>query len=133
VACAPNPHGSRPWHEYVRLQRITGEETYSDARPSLPTAGAEPFLGILFAFGTEIVKGQRHRYGDFGDSYVSVVEFSPEVRARSILVFGKSGDPKSPYYFDRVPLYAQGEFKPAWLTLSEIKVHLEPAYHPGER
>jgi hypothetical protein len=57
-----------PWHEYVRLQRITGEETYGDARPSLPTAGAEPFLGILFAFGTTIVKGQRHRYGDVGDS-----------------------------------------------------------------
>jgi acyl-homoserine-lactone acylase len=55
----------------------------------------------MFAFVTEIVKGQRHRYGDFGDFYVSVVEFAPEVKARSILVFGENGDPESPRYFDQ--------------------------------
>ncbi len=56
-------------------------------------------VGIVFAFATDPVKDQKRRYGVFGDSYVSVVEFSPSVKARSVLVFGQSGDPHSPTLF----------------------------------
>lgn len=123
------------WGEINRLQRIQsgGElESFADEKPSLPIAGAPGPVGIVNNFYTRPIKGQKRRYGVAGTSFVSVVEFGPKVQARSLLVFGESADPKSPYHFDQAQLYSKKEFKPAWFTLDEIKAHSKRVYHPGE-
>ncbi|MFY9555105.1 MAG: penicillin acylase family protein [Blastocatellia bacterium] len=123
------------WGEINRLQRIQsgGElETFSDEKMSLPIAGAPGPVGIVNNFYTRPIKGQKRRYGVAGTSFVSVVEFGPKVQARSLLVFGQSADPKSPYHFDQAQLYSKKEFKPAWFTLPEIKAHSKKVYHPGQ-
>ncbi|MDQ6885957.1 MAG: penicillin acylase family protein [Gemmatimonadota bacterium] len=123
------------WGEINRLQRVhtSGKEPFSDARPSLPTAGAAGQLGIIFAVYSRPERGQKRRYGDSGDSYVAVVEFGPTVRARSLQVFGESADPLSPHNLDQAELYASGRLKPAWFSRGEVLSHTERRYHPGER
>jgi penicillin amidase len=122
------------WGEINRLQRLdeSKEESFQDNRPSIAIPGVSGGAGAVFTFYATPARGQKKHYGVAGGTYISVVEFAPKVRGFSVHVFGSSGNSENRHYTDQSPLYARGEFKPAWLTLEEIKANLEIAYHPGE-
>jgi acyl-homoserine-lactone acylase len=119
-----------PWGEVNRLQRpdAAGQLPFSDSLPSLPVAGAPGWLGSVFTFHTQKAEGGKRGYGQHGNSFVKVVEFTPTVRARSIFVFGQSGDPASPHYFDQARLYSVSEFKAAWFAREDVEAHAERTY-----
>ncbi len=119
-----------PWGEINRIQRpdAAGLLPFDDALPSLPVAGAPGWLGSVFTFHARPAEGGKRHYGQHGNSFVKVVEFAPTVRARSIFVFGQSGDPASPHYFDQAELYSASSFKPAWFSREDVEAHAERTY-----
>lgn len=123
-----------PLGDFQRLQRPDERagQTFSDDRPSLPLPSLEAnAVGTIFALWSQQPKGARRRYAVGGSAYVAVVEFGPRVRALSITPFGQSGDAASPHFFDQAPLFAEGRFKPAWLSMDDIRANLERSYQPG--
>ena len=122
------------WGDLNRLQRIdeSRDQDFDDSKPSFAVSGVNGNDGAVFTFYATPERGQKRRYGVAGGTYISVVEFGPRVCALSVHTFGASGDPKSRHYTDQSLLYTRGEFKPAWLTLEDIRANLEAAYHPGD-
>jgi acyl-homoserine-lactone acylase len=122
------------WGEISRLQRFDESVNglFNDDLPSVAVPGVSGRDGAVFTFYAQSAPRLTRRYGVAGATYISVVEFGPQVRAYSIHTFGASGDPKNKHFMDQSPMYARGEFKPAWFTLNEIKANLESSYQPGQ-
>jgi acyl-homoserine lactone acylase PvdQ len=121
-----------PWGEVNRLQRPPSQEPddFSAELPSLPVVGAPSAAGSVFVFHVTPFASTGVRHGVHGNSFVKVIEFGPVVRGRSLLVFGQSGDPASPHFFDQAPLYSAREFKPAWFTREEVEANAAQTYQP---
>jgi acyl-homoserine lactone acylase PvdQ len=124
-----------PYGDVFRLQRIHTSgvlEPFSEAKPSVPVPCGPGTLGMICVFNTRRPPGSRYAYGASGNTYVAVIEFARRVRARSLLVFGQSADPKSPHFFDQAPLYSEQRFKEAWFDKRDIRRNAERRYHPGD-
>ena len=124
---------SVPWGEVNVLQRRhwSGLEPFEpNTLHTKPVRGAPGWLGTIFVFNSR--KAGKRLYGVSGNSYVSVIEFGPRVRARSIVFFGQNGDPASPYAFNQAELYHDGKFKPAWFYRDEVEANARRTYHPGQ-
>ncbi|MFC0168376.1 penicillin acylase family protein [Pseudoduganella danionis] len=123
-----------PWGEINRFQRLSDDlvQQFDDNQPSLPVPFASANWGSLAAYGMTSKSKTRRIYGERGNSFVAVVEFGPQIRARSVLAGGQSGNPASPHFNDQAGMYARGEFKEIWISRKDVEAHLEKRYHPGE-
>ena len=92
-----------PWGDINRFQRLTGDivQPFNDAAPSIPVGFTSSRWGSLASFGARTYKGTKKMYGTSGNSFVAVVEFGDQVRAKAVTAGGESGDPKSPHFNDQ--------------------------------
>jgi acyl-homoserine-lactone acylase len=123
-----------PWGEINRFQRISSSITpqFSDDAPSLPVPFAAAKYGSLASLEMRVAKTTRHIFGNYGNSFVAVVEFGKRVRARAVSAGGESGDPASPHFNDQAQRYASGDLREVYFYSDQLKGHTERTYHPGE-
>jgi acyl-homoserine-lactone acylase len=123
-----------PWGEINRIQRISPaiNPPYSDSAPSLPVPFAEGSYGSLASLRAEQKPGTKRWYGNYGNSFVAVVEFGKRVRARAVTAGGESGNPASPHFNDEAQRYASGDLREVYFYPDQLKGHSERTYRPGD-
>jgi len=124
-----------PWGEINRAQRISADianPKFDDSAPSVPVPFADANFGSLASIRSRPKPGTKRWYGDYGNSFVAVVEFGPRVRARAVTAGGESGHPESPHFNDQAQRFASGALRPVYFYPDELKGHTEQIYHPGE-
>jgi acyl-homoserine-lactone acylase len=127
-------HWQVPWGEINRFQRASPSiaPQFSDDAPSIPVPFAAAKYGSLASIEMRVPKTTKRFYGNYGNSFVAVVEFGPRVRAKAITAGGESGDPKSPHFNDEAQRYASGALRDVYFYPDQLNGHTERAYHPGE-
>jgi acyl-homoserine-lactone acylase len=98
-----------PWGRINRLERPGARETGDSAGVALP--GGPAWTGSLFGSAPETPGYGGRRTAAAGVAWSSVVDLGPQVRSRSVVVYGQSGRPASPHFFDQARLLAQGRMK----------------------
>ena len=123
-----------PWGEVNRFQRISPaiNPPYSDAAPSVPVPFTEGSYGSLASLRSQQKPGTRRWYGDYGNSFVAVVEFGSRVRAKAVTAGGESGNPASPHFNDEALRYATGNLRDVYFYPAQLKGHTERVYRPGK-
>jgi len=122
-----------PWGEINRFQRLTGDivQAFSDSGPSIPVGFTSGRWGSLAAFGARAFPGTKKWYGTSGNSFVAVVEFGDQVRAKAVTAGGENGNPASPHFNDQALRYSTGGLREVYFHRSELNGHIEREYHPG--
>jgi acyl-homoserine-lactone acylase len=72
------------------------------------------------------------RVANGGDGWVIAVEFGDQPRAYSVLSYGQSPDPESPYHDNQAALFAANRMKPVLWTEAEIEAAVVERYRPGQ-
>jgi acyl-homoserine-lactone acylase len=123
-----------PWGDINRFQRLTDdiEHPFDDNAPSIAVPFATGRWGSLASFGASRYHDSKKFYGTGGNSFLAVVEFGDNVRAKAVTAGGEGGDPKSPHFNDQAERYASGNLREVYFYPEQLKGHTEREYHPGE-
>jgi len=123
-----------PWGEINRFQRISNEivHPFDDSKPSIPVGFASGNYGSLASYAARRNTGTKKIYGNYGNSFVAVVEFGKTVRAKAITAGGESGDPKSKHFNDQAERYSTGSLREVYFYPEQLKGNTERKYQPGK-
>jgi acyl-homoserine-lactone acylase len=122
-----------PWGNINRFQRLDDNIVphFDDAQWSIPVPFTSAIWGSLASFGARQYPNTKRWYGTSGNSFVAVVEFGDQVRARAVTAGGESGRAGTRHFNDEALRYATGNLRDVYFYRSQLKGHTEREYHPG--
>ncbi len=68
-----------------------------------------------------------------GDGWVLAVEFGDTPHAYSVLSYGQSPLPTSPWHADQAEMFAKGEMKKVAFTEADVNSQAVVRFRPGEK
>ncbi len=122
------------WGEINRFQRISNKivHPFDDSKPSIPVGFASGNYGSLASYAARRSTNTKKIYGNYGNSFVAVVEFGKTVRAKAVTAGGESGDPKSKHFNDQAERYSTGSLREVYFYSSQLEGKTSPKYQPGK-
>ena len=129
-----------PWGEINRFQRNDGaiDQIFDDSKPSTPVMFASARWGSLASFGRAAASDRarypaaKKWYGVSGNSFVAVVEFGDQVKAKAVTAGGLNSVPGSKHFVDQADRYATGNLRDVYFYREQLKGHTEREYKPGQ-
>ncbi len=110
-----------PWGEIHRVIRGDVDE---------PVSGCPPTLGCFRALSFEEQPDGRLA-ANRGDGWILAVEFADVPRAYSVLAYGESNQPDSPWFDDQAAMFAHGRLKKVAFTREDVERGAIRRYRPG--
>jgi acyl-homoserine-lactone acylase len=110
------------WGEVHRVRRGAVDE---------PVGGCAGQLGC-FRVLTFTRAADGKLVADGGDGWVLAVEFADTPRAYSVLAYGQSPNPDSPWHADQAAMFARGTFKRVAFTAADVDASAVARYRPGQ-
>ena len=102
-----------PWGDYYRI-------VYNDK--NLPANGIDGSMGV-FRVAWPAKADENNMYVGGGDSWVGVIEFGEQVKAKVLLSYGNATQKDSPHNGDQLELFSKKELRDAWFTKEDVKAN----------
>jgi acyl-homoserine lactone acylase PvdQ len=124
-----------PWGDINRFQRNDAAivQKFDDRKPSTPVMFSSARWGSLASFGARQYPETKKWYGTSGNSFVAVVEFGDQVKARAVTAGGLNSVPGSKHFVDQAERYATGNLREVYFYRDQLKGHTEREYKPGQK
>jgi acyl-homoserine-lactone acylase len=111
-----------PWGDVHRVRRGTVD---------VPVGGCSGALGCFRVLGFTRDEADDKLVASTGDGWVLAVEFGDVPRAYSVLAYGQSPRPDSPWHSDQAGMFARGELKKVAFTERDVDAQAVMRYRPG--
>ena len=110
------------WGEVHRVRR---------GNVDVPVGGCGNEAGCFRVLGFQRDKDGKLS-ANVGDGWILAVEFGDTPRAYSVLAYGESRLPSSPWYSDQAEMFAKGEVKKVAFTEADVNAGAVVRFRPGE-